>query len=64
VNGPRETYLRARVDADETGQSWAEAAVNQDSSLISVLAETNALIVRMPNAPAAPAASLVEILNF
>lgn len=53
-NGPRETYLRCSVAADAQGQLWADASCNQDSSLITVFAASNALLVRAPHArPAA-----------
>lgn len=62
ANGARETYLRAHVEADANGQLWARAPHNQDSSLISVFAGANALIVRAANAPAAPASALIDVL--
>ncbi|WP_170607818.1 molybdopterin molybdotransferase MoeA [Ruegeria arenilitoris] len=46
-NGPREHYMRAIVD--KTG---IKACADQDSSLLSVLAEANALLVRAPHDPA------------
>ncbi len=46
-NGPREHYMRASVD--ETG---IRAFDNQDSSLLSVLAQSNALLLRPPQDPA------------
>ncbi|MEP4038840.1 gephyrin-like molybdotransferase Glp [Pseudophaeobacter sp.] len=46
ANGPREHYMRARVIAGEITVSD-----NQDSSLLSVLADANALLVLPPNAP-------------
>jgi molybdopterin molybdotransferase len=64
ANGPRESYLRAHIDADETGQLWAHAASNQDSSLISVFAVSNALLVREPNAAPASDGDLVKILRL
>lgn len=45
-NGPREHYMRAVVD--ETGIT---ACSDQDSSLLSVLARANALLVRAPHDP-------------
>lgn len=62
ANGARETYLRAHVESDASGQLWVRAPHNQDSSLISVFASANALIVRPPGAPEAPASALVESL--
>lgn len=64
ANGPRETYLRARTEIDEAGQTWAEAAANQDSSLLSVFADVNALILRKGAASAAATGDLVETLSF
>ena len=52
-NGPRAHYMRARVEPDAAG--WrCRPFPRQDSSLLSVLAEANALIVRPPGDPAAP----------
>ena len=46
-NGPRAHYMRARVEAKEGG--WRCTPFDrQDSSLLSVLAEANALMVRPP----------------
>ncbi|KIC42837.1 molybdenum cofactor biosynthesis protein MoaA [Ruegeria sp. ANG-R] len=46
-NGPREHYMRAVLD--HTG---IRACEDQDSSLLSVLAQANALLVRQPHDPA------------
>ncbi len=62
VNGSRETYLRAAPVTDESGQAWVEAPAKQDSSLLSVFARAQALIVRAPDAPEAPAGALVDVL--
>jgi molybdopterin molybdotransferase len=43
-NGPREHYLRARIDYDEAGQTWITPCENQDSSLMSVFQSANALL--------------------
>lgn len=50
ANGARETYLRAHVGTDGAGQLWVQAPPNQDSSLISVFAASNALLVRRAGA--------------
>lgn len=50
-NGGRETYLRARLGEDGALTAFAD----QDSSLLSVFARADALIVRAPHAPAAEA---------
>ncbi|MEO0823102.1 MAG: gephyrin-like molybdotransferase Glp [Pseudomonadota bacterium] len=62
ANGPREHYMRARLDWATEGLPLAHVAENQDSSLLSVLADADALVIRAPRAPAAPAGSLVEYL--
>ncbi len=56
-NGPREHYMRAVVD--ETG---IRACADQDSSLLSVLAQANALLVRVPHDPARLAGDTVSYL--
>lgn len=56
-NGPREHYMRAVLD--DTG---IRACGDQDSSLLSVLAQANALLVREPNDPARPAGDEVLYL--
>ncbi|GAM97771.1 molybdopterin biosynthesis protein MoeA [alpha proteobacterium U9-1i] len=46
ANGPRESYLRARFDGE-----CLHALEDQDSSLLSVFARANALLLRPINAP-------------
>jgi molybdopterin molybdotransferase len=62
ANGARETYLRARLDCDENGQTWAATHPNQDSSLLSVMGGANALLKRAPHATEATPGSVVEAL--
>ena len=62
ANGPREHYLRATLTHDAHGGLVAEAAGEQDSSLVSVLARAGGLIRRLPLAPAAAAGETVEII--
>ena len=62
ANGPREHYLRARLDVDREGRQTVKAFEDQDSSLISVFAASNALIRMTPDAPAQAAGSLVDVL--
>lgn len=57
ANGAREHYMRARFD--EAGVTVAE---RQDSSLLSVLAEADGLVVRPPHDPARVAGELVEVV--
>ncbi len=56
-NGPREHYMRAVLD-----ENGIRACKDQDSSLLSVLADANALLVREPNDPARPAGDKVWYL--
>ena len=62
ANGPRETYLRAVMQPNKDGQLQVDCPRNQDSSLISVFASANSLLVRAPNASASEAGDLVEVL--
>ncbi|WP_170458988.1 molybdopterin molybdotransferase MoeA [Ruegeria arenilitoris] len=56
-NGPREHYMRARLDSN-----GIRAFEDQDSSLLSVLARSNALLMRPPNDPARAAGETVSYL--
>ncbi|AXT25947.1 molybdopterin molybdenumtransferase MoeA [Ruegeria sp. AD91A] len=56
-NGPREHYMRAVVT-----DGGIEACADQDSSLLSVLAQSNALLVRAPHDPARDIGEMVEYL--
>ena len=58
-NGPREHYMRALVK-DGTIQAFD----NQDSSLLTVLAAANALLVRPPNDSVRSTGDLVQYLPF
>jgi molybdopterin molybdotransferase len=62
ANGARETYLRAHAVADAAGQLWVQAPPNQDSSLISVFAASNALLVRRPDAEAGKEGDAVDVI--
>ncbi|MEO1468493.1 MAG: gephyrin-like molybdotransferase Glp [Pseudomonadota bacterium] len=64
ANGPREHYMRARL-VEGTAVEVAvevEVAGNQDSSLLSVLAGADVLVVRAPRAEALPAGATVEVI--
>jgi molybdopterin molybdotransferase len=64
ANGPREHYLRAQLDADDTGQLVVRAFEDQDSSLISVFAAANALIRLAPDMPALVQGAMVDVLTL
>ena len=57
ANGPREHYMRARGEAGKI-----TAHDRQDSSLLTVLASANALLVRAPDDPAQPVGTLVSYI--
>lgn len=63
ANGPRQDYIRARLIGGQ-GERHVDAAVSQDSGQLSVLAQSDGLIIRPPNAPAAEAGSLVPFIPF
>jgi molybdopterin molybdotransferase len=60
-NGPRQHYMRARVAPGADGWTCTPFA-RQDSSLLSVLAEANALMVRPPDDPAQEIGAIVEFV--
>jgi len=60
----REEYIRARLIPGEDGVPLATPFARQDSSLMSVLAAANALIVRPVDAPALAAGALVDALDL
>lgn len=59
ANGPREHYMRARIDTD-----GVTVFDRQDSALLSVLGQANCLARREPNAPAQDAGTQIEILRL
>lgn len=61
ANGPREHWMRAKL-THEAGATFAEPYRDQDSSLVTVFAQADALLRRPPNAPAMEAGELVEVL--
>ncbi|MDB5451771.1 MAG: moeA [Caulobacteraceae bacterium] len=61
ANGPREHWMRARLSHD--GPTLvAEPMGDQDSSLVKVFADADALLRRPPDAPHAEAGTMVEVL--
>ncbi|NOX73348.1 MAG: molybdopterin molybdotransferase MoeA [Alphaproteobacteria bacterium] len=61
-NGGREHYMRASLGV-EYGQLTIHPADRQDSALLSVLAKSNALLVRPPNDPARKSGEMVEVIR-
>lgn len=62
ANGPREHYMRATLVTGLEGNLVATPVRSQDSSLLSPLAEADALIVRPPNDAAISAGGPVQVL--
>jgi len=62
-NGPREHYMRADLGI-EYSRLTVHPKSRQDSALLSVLARSNALLVRPPNDPARHAGDLVEVIRL
>ncbi|WP_194743387.1 gephyrin-like molybdotransferase Glp [Thermaurantiacus tibetensis] len=63
ANGPRRHYLRARLVPAE-GLPAVRPFDRQDSSLLSVLAEADALLVRPEHGPPAPAGTVVPVIRL
>ena len=61
-NDQRQDYVRAMVASDGEGNLVATPFQVQDSSMLSVLARADALLIRPPFAPAAAAGSACRIL--
>lgn len=64
ANDKRQDYLRARLETSGDGLPVAISVGAQDSSLVANLAAADALLIRPPFAPAAPAGSLCTILRL
>ena len=62
ANGPRLHYMRATSRPGADGLALVTPVRSQDSSLLAPLAEADCLLLRAPQAPAAPAGALVAIL--
>ena len=62
ANGPRQHYMRATLSPGAAGLPPVTALTTQDSAQMSALAAADVLIVRPPNAPAAPAGEVVRVL--
>ncbi|MGC4390277.1 gephyrin-like molybdotransferase Glp [Agrobacterium sp. M50-1] len=64
ANDHRQDYLRARFSTDENGVLVAEAYAKQDSSMMKILAHSDCLIVRPPNAPEAAAGAECPVIRL
>lgn len=63
ANGPRQHYMRATLDISESPPRVTPLP-SQDSSMTSLLAKANALIVVPLDAPAMPAGTIVNVLRL
>ncbi|WP_150524901.1 gephyrin-like molybdotransferase Glp [Roseibium sediminis] len=63
-NDRRQDYIRARLEFDESGRAVATPFERQDSSMLRLLADSGALIIRPPHAPALDAGATVKILKL
>lgn len=61
-NGPREHYMRARIEVSDTSTLVVQPAPNQDSSLLRTFVTHNALIQRLPNDQARSVGETVRAL--
>ena len=64
ANDQRQDYLRAKLSSDQKGALTVTPFPKQDSSMISLLACSDCLIVRAPRAQEALEGERVEILTF
>ncbi|MFD1379161.1 molybdopterin-binding protein [Fodinicurvata halophila] len=63
-NDRRQDYMRALLEHDAEGGLTVRAAPRQDSSMLSTLSHSTALIVRPPHDPARQAGDAVSILRL
>ena len=64
ANDHREDYLRASIAPGPDGVDCATPFPRQDSSMLHVLAQARALVIRPPHAPAAHAGTYVQVLRL
>jgi len=63
-NDQRQDYLRARIETTPDRLPVAHAETRQDSSMLSVLGQSEALLIRAPHAPAATAGDPCRIIRL
>jgi molybdopterin molybdotransferase len=64
ANDHRADHLRATLTAEPDGTLLATAFERQDSAMLRLLATADALILREPHAPAAPAGATVSVIRL
>lgn len=63
-NDQRQDYLRAKIVRDAGGRLVASPHERQDSSMQALLVESDGLLIRKPDAPAAKAGDPCEVMLF
>jgi len=64
ANDRREDYLRATLTVDRDGGLVATPFPKQDSSMLSLMAKADCLVIRKPHAPAAKQGDLVQVIRL
>ena len=64
ANDRRQDYLRATLWRDAAGRMVATPFAKQDSSMLSLLAKADCLVLRPPHVPATKAGATVDIIEF
>ena len=64
ANDKREDYLRATIEHREDGTVWTRPFKRQDSSMLTLLAKAQCLIIRAPHAPKADQGETVQVMRF
>lgn len=62
-NGPREHYMRALIETDADGVRHVRPMIDQDSSLVTVMAAANGLLRRLPGAAGLEDGAEVEVFS-
>jgi len=63
ANGPRAHYMRAQITENENGRE-INAFDRQDSALLTVLSDANALLIRPVDCPALEAGTSVKSIQL
>lgn len=64
ANDHRADFLRGRLTRSDTGELIATAFERQDSAMMKLLADADALILRSPHAPALEAGAAVQVIRL
>ncbi len=64
ANDGRQDYVRSRIVASDDGVARVAPGGRQDSSLLKALSDADCLVIRPPNAPAAPAGTPCRMIRL